>query len=120
MKHLEDKEQIALMTWVRAMRIAHPELATIYHCPNGGHRDVRVAAKFKAMGVLPGVWDIFVPVPAPGLYIEMKAGKGRLTPAQVAFRDALEPAGYRFVVAYSWHDAAKAIADHVGFDAGIA
>jgi hypothetical protein len=46
----------------------------------------------------------------------MKAGKGRLTPGQVSFRDALQPYGYTFVVAYSWHDAAKAIADHVGFE----
>jgi hypothetical protein len=45
----------------------------------------------------------------------MKAGKGRLTPGQVSFREALEPHGYKFFVAYSWHDAAKAIADHVGF-----
>jgi hypothetical protein len=49
------------------------------------------------------------------LFIEMKAGKGRLTPGQVSFRDALQPHGYKFVVAYTWHDAAKAIADHVGF-----
>ena len=119
MKHLEDKEQIALVTWIRLMESKYPELASIYHCPNGGHRDIRTAAKFKAMGVKAGVWDIFVPVPAPGLYIEMKAGKGRLTPRQVSFRDALEPAGYRFVVAYFWHDAAKAIAEHVGFDAGL-
>lgn len=116
MKHLEDKEQIALFTWIRLMATKHPQLHSIYHCPNGGHRDIRTAAKFKAMGVRAGVWDVFVPVPLPGLYIEMKAGKGRLTPAQVAFREELEPAGYRFVVAYSWHDAAQAIADHCGIE----
>ena len=89
MKHLEDREQIALITWVRLMQTKHPELATIYHCPNGGYRDPRTAAKFKAMGVKAGVWDIFLPCPTPGLYVEMKAGKGRLTPGQVSFRDAL-------------------------------
>jgi hypothetical protein len=45
----------------------------------------------------------------------MKAGKGRLTPGQVAFRDALMPYGYTFRIAYSWTDAAKLIADYVGF-----
>ena len=115
MKHLEDREQIALITWVRLMQSKHTELATIYHCPNGGYRDPRSAAKFKAMGVKPGVWDIFLPCPAPGLYIEMKVGKGRLTPGQVAFRDALMPYGYTFRIAYSWTDAAKLIADYVGF-----
>ena len=114
MKHLEDREQIALITWVRLMQSKHPELATIYHCPNGGYRDPRTAAKFKAMGVRAGVWDIFLPCPVPGLYIEMKAGKGRLTPGQDSFRDTLEPHGYKFIVAYTWHEAAKAIAEHVG------
>ncbi len=79
MRHLEDREQIALITWVRLMESKHPELSTIYHCPNGGHRDIRTAAKFKAMGVKAGVWDIFLPAPVPGLYIEMKAGKGSLS-----------------------------------------
>ena len=119
MKHLEDREQIALITWVRLMESKHPELATIYHCPNGGHRDIRTAAKFKAMGVKAGVWDIFLPCPAPGLFIEMKAGKGRLTPGQVSFRDALLPYGYSFVVAYSWVDAAKAIGSHLGFTVDV-
>ena len=115
MKHLEDKEQIALITWVRLMQAKHPEMAMVYHCPNGGHRDIRTAAKFKAMGVKAGVWDIFLPIPMPGLFIEMKVGKGRLTPQQADFRYALEPYGYKFFVAYSWHDAARAIAEHVGF-----
>ena len=70
-------------------------------------------------GVQTCALPIFVPNPAPGLYIEMKAGKGRLTPAQVAFREELEPAGYRFVVAYSWHDAAQAIADHCGISLDV-
>ena len=30
MKHLEDREQIALITWVRLMQSKHPELATIH------------------------------------------------------------------------------------------
>jgi predicted RecB family endonuclease len=115
MRHLEDKEQIALITWVRLMQTKYPELSTIYHCPNGGYRDPRTAAKFKAMGVKAGVWDIFLPCPTPGLFVEMKAGKGRLTPGQVSFRDSLISHGYSFVVAYSWHEAAQAIADHVGF-----
>lgn len=119
MKHNEDCEQIALMTWVRLVATKYRALDLVFHIPNGGYRDIRTAAKFKAMGLKPGVWDIFVPVPAPGLWIEMKAGKGRLTPAQASFRDQMEPHGYSFVVAYSWHEAAQAIADHVGFEITI-
>lgn len=119
MKHLEDKEQIALVTWLRLMATKHPELALAYHTPNGGYRDPRTAAKFKALGVRAGVWDIFLPVPAPGLWIEMKAPKGRLTVEQAKWREQLEPFGYRFAVCYSWPEAARAIADHVGFQIEI-
>ena len=66
-----------------------------------------------------GVWDIFLPVPAPGLWVEMKAPKGRLTVEQAKWREQLEPFGYRFAVCYSWPDAARAIADHVGFQIEI-
>ena len=114
MRHYEDREQIALVTWLRAMQTRHPLVGLAYHTPNGGHRDPRVAAKFKALGLRRGVWDIFVPCPSPGLWIEMKSPKGRLTVEQAAWRDALEPAGYRFVVAYDWIAAARAIGMHCG------
>ena len=58
MRHLEDKEQIALITWVRLMESKHPELSTIYHCPNGGHRDIRRAGRRPSDDVdLDGVVD---------------------------------------------------------------
>jgi len=114
MRHAEDQSQIALVHWLRTMAPRYPLLGLAYHTPNGGYRDPRTAAKFRALGVRPGVWDIFVPVPAPGLWVEMKAGKNRLTPDQAKWRDALEPAGYGFVVCYDWLDAARAIGRHVG------
>lgn len=119
MKHTEDREHIALVTWLRAMERIHPDLGLAYHTPNGGYRDARQAAKFKAMGVRAGIWDIFVPVPAPGLWVEMKAPGGRLTPGQREWRERLEPAGYRFEVAFSWVEAARYIASHVGFEADL-
>jgi len=115
MNHAEDREQIALMSWVRLMAPRYPALGCIFHVPNGGHRDARSAAKFKAMGVLAGVWDLCVPLPTP-LWIEMKAGKGRLTPSQTWFRQALEGGDYKFVVAWSWIEAAQAIGEHIGMD----
>lgn len=114
MRFLEDREQIALMTWVRALSITYPLLTTIYHTPNGGYRDPRTASKFKAMGVKSGVWDIFVPAPQPGLWIEMKTKTGRLSPEQRNFMLMLEPHGYKFCVARSWIEGAWAIADYLG------
>ena len=114
MKHLEDKEQIFLMTWVRSMVHVYPLLNLVYHTPNGGQREPRYAAKLRAMGVKSGVWDIYVPAPSPGLWIEMKVGKNKLTVPQADFRASLSEHGYKFEVCYSWVDAAKAIAKHIG------
>ena len=66
------------------------------------------------MGVKSGVWDIFVPAPAPGLWIEMKIGKNKLSVSQAEFQTDLLPHGYKFAVCYSWIEAAKAIAKHIG------
>jgi hypothetical protein len=114
MKHLEDKEQISLMAWVRSIQHIYPLLSLVYHTPNGGYRDPRNAAKLRAMGVKPGVWDLFVPAPSPSLWVEMKHGKNKLTVHQKDWREALEPYGYKFVVCYTWQEAAHAIAEHIG------
>jgi hypothetical protein len=114
LRFLEDREQIALMTWVRLWSMHHPLLMSVYHTPNGGYRDPRTASKFKAMGVKSGVWDIFVPAPSPGLWIEMKTKTGKLSPEQRAFKTMLEPYGYTFVVARSWIEGAWALADFLG------
>lgn len=110
----EDREQIALFTWIRLNQSRYPLLAHAYHTPNGGHRDIKTAAKFKAMGVKRGVWDIFVPAPAPGLWVEMKYGTGKLTVEQAAWRECLSIYGYQFEVAYNWIDAARYIGAFVG------
>jgi hypothetical protein len=115
MKHNEDAEQISLMTWVKAMANIYPMLKFVYHTPNGGYRDVRVAAKLKAMGTKAGVWDIFVPLPT-GLFIEMKIGKNKLTTHQHEFMTGLIDYGYKFAVCYSWHEAALVIAEHIGME----
>ena len=114
MAHLEDAQQIFLITWLRSLQHKYPLLANVYHTPNGGQRDARYAAKLKAMGVRAGVWDLFVPCPAPGLWVEMKYGKNKLTVGQSTWRDELEPHGYSFAVCYNWIDAANAIGKHVG------
>ena len=43
----------------------------------------------------------------------------QLTVEQAKWREQLEPFGYRFAVCYSWPEAARAIADHVGFQIEI-
>jgi len=56
-----------------------------FHVPNGGARDAVTGAVMKAMGVRPGVLDMWLPVPSGdycGLVLEFKAPGGRLSAEQ--------------------------------------
>lgn len=72
---------------VHFLKIVCPGLLH-FHAPNGGSRDVREAAKLKAMGVRPGVADLAIVGDEGRLhFIEFKALKGRQSPAQKQFQE---------------------------------
>lgn len=109
----EEQEQAAVMEWAMLMEKQAPELALLYHCPNGADRHPAVAAKLKKQGVKPGVPDLFLPVArgtAHGLYIEMKRQKGgRVSEDQKAWMEALTQQGYVCVVARGAEEACDVI-----------
>lgn len=79
-----------------------------FHIPNGGKRGIGEAQKLKAMGVTPGVPDVFCSIPAfgyHGLFIEFKSKEGKLTPSQEKMMDLLAKVGYKVVECHSWEDA---------------
>ena len=94
----EEQEQAAVFEWTILMEKQFPELALLYHTPNGGYRNVSEAVRFKRIGVKPGVPDLFLPVARGGwhgLFIEMKRQKGgRLSDDQKAWIDALTDQHY--------------------------
>lgn len=93
----EEEEQKTVISWCRIHEGRWPELRLIHHIPNGGKRSKSEAASFQAMGVLPGVSDLFLPVRRawhPGMYLEMKALDGSLTKEQKAFLTAVAEQGY--------------------------
>lgn len=103
----EHDEQAALFEWAALI----PELRWMHAIPNGGARHPAVAGKLKAEGVKRGVADIFLPLPrggAHGLYIELKAGKGRATAEQDEFIDAMRAAGYSAYICRGF-EAARAV-----------
>ena len=58
-----------------------------FHCPNGGGRSKAEAGILKSMGVRAGVADLVIINEFGRVhFIELKAGKGSLSPAQKAFR----------------------------------
>jgi len=95
----EEQEQAAVMEWAVLMEKQAPELALLFHVPNGGVRHPGTAARLKKLGVKPGVPDLCLPVARGGwhgLFIEMKRQKGgRLSDDQKAWLEALNDGGYR-------------------------
>ena len=48
----------------------------LFHVPNGGNRNAREGAKFKTMGVIPGVSDLIFLYDGVAHFIELKNEKG--------------------------------------------
>lgn len=112
----EHEDQQALFHWISIAARDYPELKNAFAIPNGTRTTPRVAARMKAEGVLKGVSDIFLPVARGGkhgMFIEMKTGKGRLSPEQSAFLEAMNAAGYHAVMCRGWEQAAETILEYL-------
>lgn len=108
LKRGEDTEQMGVIDWANWNLQRFPELKMLYHVPNGGKRNPKEAARFKAMGVKAGVPDLCLPVPMngyAGLYIEMKYGSNRTTAAQKEWIKNLKEYGYKATVCYGGAEA---------------
>lgn len=119
----EDEHQLMVMTVCRQAALSGmTELGLVFHIPNGGGRSKGEGAKLKALGVLPGVSDLMLPVAKNGyhgLWIELKAENGKPSLDQLAWIDAMRRQGYAAIVAWGWQEAVTAIADYMGFEATI-
>jgi hypothetical protein len=110
----ESEHQIAYFNWCRVMGGRHPRLDTIFAIPNGGYRSKATAGRLKSEG-------LFIPVQMGqhcGMWIEMKAGKNKLTPGQIAFRESVGDA-YLWAVAYGWEEAVDATCRYLGISSGM-
>lgn len=105
----EDQMQAAYIRYIRSRSQLHPALEWIYHVPNGGKRNYLEAAKFKSMGVRPGISDIIIPFPRvasgdedgvhPGYCfgnIELKWGGNTLTKDQREYQKYCNQVGAWF------------------------
>lgn len=111
-KESEDSHQIALLCWCNLNLARYPQLKWLFHVPNGGARDKREGAKFKAMGVKRGVpdlhliWEVGI---YKGLIIELKNDKGVLSVEQSEWLAHYYSQGYKIVVCYGWESARDTI-----------
>jgi hypothetical protein len=116
-RELERAHQVALIKWVRTVRDIYPVLKLLYAVPNGGKRNLRVARKLKAEGVLVGVADLCLPAARRGyhgLYLEMKSEEGVATEEQKEFLRGVSGEGYCAVIAQGVDEAQAMLAWYIG------
>ena len=65
-----------------------------FHVPNGGKRTKAEAGLFKAMGVVSGVPDLIISWPGTIAAIELKAGKGSASGAQLEVQERMKAIGW--------------------------
>jgi len=104
-KREEAREQARLVACLRKhwSVIADTALRPIvFAVPNGGSRDAREGANLKVQGVLAGIPDLGIVMPAGEIiWVEMKAKDGALSGSQVLIHAHFEALGHEVSVCYS-------------------
>lgn len=116
-RHVEDDHARYLTQWRCAHERQIPELRWLYHVPMGGKRNKITASILKSMGTRPGLWDYILFArrgTCPGLVIELKHGRNKLTEEQAQLGSHLESEGWQTAVCYNWREAALEIVNYLG------
>jgi hypothetical protein len=128
----EHDEQAVVIAWARLQAGGYPELRLLHASLNGaklpygydknGRRYSAQANKLKDEGLLPGVSDLFLPVPRRGyhgIYIEMKRNKGgELSDDQEWFLREVHAQGYAGIVCCGADEAIGALQVYLGITPG--
>lgn len=70
----------------------------LFHAPNGGNRSAREGAKFKSMGVYPGVADLLFFFDNKFYCIELKTLTGRQSDKQKMWKETISNQGGRYFI----------------------
>ncbi len=112
----ESELQIACVTW---FRLQYPDLARLlWAIPNGGRRGKVEAARFKREGVVSGAPDLLLAVAtnrAPALFLELKAGRNKTSPAQRQMLIDLQGQGYGVCIVYALAQFQADVRQHLGY-----
>lgn len=95
----EDRIQQECYMWFHN---EYPDLrGLLFHPPNGGARNAREGAKFKTMGVYPGVSDFILLHAGRAYCIELKNSIGVQSKVQKEWEEAVKNQGFYYVVVRS-------------------
>ena len=112
MRNEEYHIQVAVVQW---LRVQYPNaLFTI--SPSGMKLPIGVAVKLKRMGYVAGTPDIMILEPRGGfhgLFVELKAPAGRMTPEQKCFLEELNKRGYLATVCFGFDEAMSTITSYM-------
>ena len=115
----EHGHQAALFCWLSRYREVCPETKLIFAVPNGGERNMIVAAKLKAEGVKKGISDIMIPISKHGyhgFFLEMKKIGGKESKEQQEFGAQITKQGYLYACLEGWQAASDAICWYLSLD----
>lgn len=73
----------------------------LFHVPNGGARNAREGAKFKSMGVVPGVSDFIFLFKGKVFFIELKTKKGDQSQKQMNWELLVKKHGFPYFIVRS-------------------
>lgn len=100
----EDKLSVEVADYLRESTITGAYRGVWFHVPNQGHRSQATGAKFKAMGLIPGVPDFALMWEGGCGLIELKTEDGALTRNQRDFVHWCGKAGVSHAVCRSVED----------------
>lgn len=108
----ENSIQARLFSWAWANIDLAPELELMYSIPNGSNKSKSERALFQRTGLKAGMPDVALSIPSGkyhGLFIELKAAKGRISDDQRKVISQLRDQGYFVAICFSAQDAAKVV-----------
>ncbi len=110
----EQAEHINIVNW---FNYQYPELTDdFHHFANERRCSVQQGRTLKRMGVKKGVADFFLAIPVngyAGLWIELKVGKGKLSPEQLAFLGRKTARGYMAIPVWGFDAAIETIKSYL-------
>jgi len=117
-RDIEHWLQVQCVTWFRYQWQEWSSL--LLAIPNGGQRSKATAGKLRAEGVVSGVADLFLAMPARiddkvlhGLFIEMKSPIGYQSRSQKHWQIQIEQQGYKYTICKSFEQFQKIINDWI-------
>jgi hypothetical protein len=112
----ETLHQITIFDWIRTRKDLEPYS---FHIANERKASPFYGRLLKRMGVKSGVSDIFIGVTTekyPGMWLELKAGKNKLTENQKTFMKNMASQGYFTATCYGFEEAKSTILSYLSGD----